>query len=164
MLAVALLGLLHLLCAVVTATNFWRPSRQADHPVTALLHAFLTFYGLPILIGWTTNYINTITILASAAVALAVAGVAYWRNPDKSAYSWLLRALRQTSWGDRIPALLLVLYILITGFVGANLPLRAFDAVGYHSITPMAWAVGGRFQLHSFGDPHLDYYTTHGET
>ncbi|MGI8905270.1 MAG: hypothetical protein ACR2IE_02125 [Candidatus Sumerlaeaceae bacterium] len=164
MLWIALLALVHLGAACVLTDRFWKPARRADYPTTVLLTAFTTFYGLPVILGYTTSFINTWTVVGSAALAVGMAALCSRRfTPGDVTFRNTVTTLRQMSRSEIAAWGCVAAVLVIALLVGATLPIRIWDAASYHSLAPMRWAQSHRFQLDSFGDPTLYPYLGAGE-
>ncbi len=62
MIFILALACIHAASAAVIDARFWRMVRLDDFLCASFLTAYLTFYGFPIIIGWTTGHINSWTI------------------------------------------------------------------------------------------------------
>lgn len=146
---------IHAIAGACISRHFWRPTRRADGMVAALLTAFATFYGIPIVIGWSTGWISTWTVVAATIIAASLPVISIWRHPTPLA---LRNALAGWRWYDSVPCAAICIILGILLIVGTQLPIRIWDAAGYHAINPMRWAETHRFILDSYGDPSLDAY------
>lgn len=164
MLWIGLLALFHLLCAAAFAERVFRPVRVSDYPAAIMLTAISSFYGVPIILGYTTSFMNTWTIVSAAVITgcAAAASVMLCDRPAVRLVScWC--GVRSLSIGEWIGWAAVVLLLLLTLGMGSILPIRIWDAAAYHSMNPMSWAQSGKFRLHSFGDPALYPYLGAGE-
>lgn len=164
MLIVLTILALHVLAGSVVAARFCKPIRHADAILAALLTAFGTFYGLPIIIGWSTGRINTSTVVIATVVALACAAAAVWRDcASVPIISRIANPFAGWKWHEMLLCGLVCATLLLLLAIGSQLPIRIWDAAGYHALNPMRWAETHRFLLDSYGDPALDALPVCGE-
>lgn len=158
MIYVILLALVHIVSAYFIATRFLRPSRLSDLPLEWAMVTLTSFYGVPLLLGVSTGLMNTYTLLLSACLA---AGVAVYGRLKYSrgavGLAELLRGFRRFSPYGIALWLVVALFVVGAYYVASVLPVRAWDAVGYHISGAMGWVQSGRFIIDSFGDPKLGH-------
>lgn len=165
MLSIALLGLVHVACAFVIARRVWHARRLSDLPLFAALTAFLTFYGLPIVIGFATGFLNTFTVLLSAFLIAAAALLAALRLPAPGP-GWrdAMRSVRFLHPGEWAMLALLAAFLLSALFAGRFYSVTTWDAADYHALGPMHWAQSGAFEQTSLADDSVQPVARLAET
>jgi len=164
MIFISIIAFLHLISAIAISIYFWKPNRVADLPAMVLITFFSTFYGFPIIIGWSTGYINFWTILISGLIAIILGASSVIKNPHPCLnLKTISETIKRMPIGEKLLWVIIVCLTLIIFFLGSLLPIRTWDAVSYHSLNPMRWAETHRFIIDSYGDPKIDCYVTQGE-
>ncbi|MCX7018352.1 MAG: hypothetical protein WCK47_05965 [bacterium] len=129
-----------------------------------LLGAFTSFYGFPIIIGWSSGRISMWTIAMSAAMALAIAVLSCVYSLNGRSYLRRFRcALAGMPLGEKALWTVIGCIIVLLLFIASLLPIRTWDAAAYHATNPMRWAQTHRFTLDTFGAPELSAYLVEGE-
>ena len=152
--AILLLMAVHVAAAWVVCGRVLRPGRLVALPVQVCLVAFATFYMLPTSIAWATGRIGTWVVLVAAALALGGAGAAaYFRRESEWPLRRVVQRVRALGWFELSLWAVVLLICAPVAYVAMVLPMRWADAIGYHSIMPVSWAVTHRFDFNVFGDP-----------
>lgn len=156
--------LLHLASAIIITLYCLKPKRLSDLPAETLLTFFVSFYGLPIFIGWTSGYINLYTIFISCAISCAFAALCFFNFKHTSFHiKDIKESIRYKTILEKILIASILVILSIICFLGTVLPIRIYDAVCYHSLNPLRWATTGKFVIDTFGDPKISSYITVGE-
>jgi len=154
--------------AILAAWAAWRGGwavRPCDWPVATALLAFGGFYGVPIVIGWVTGRFGHAWAWAGWA-AVAAAAIRY--VPRSAPPGWhpglAVLGMLRWHWQARLLWVGIAAILACLLVIGSRLPMRTWDAVGYHLQNPMRWGRDGVFQLDSFGPARLDDYQGCAET
>lgn len=165
MFPVLLLGLLHAACALLLARHLWQARRLGDIPLFAGLSVFLTFYGLPIAIGFASGLINTLTILLSAALTVGLTVVLTAKVPARGpGWREAKSATGSLRAGEWCLLALLAAFVLGALLVGRFYSITTWDAADYHALGPTHWAHSGQFEQTTLADDSVEPVARLAET
>ena len=165
MVGVLLIAVCYIVSGWIFAAQCLKVRRGSDLAAAVMLAAMTGFYGFPLILGWVTGRINSYTVVLPAVVCLLLSAIALYRHhPSFVQIKGLPARLRGA--GPVCWALVLIIFALLfaTLVIGSRLPIRAWDAPSYHSVTPARWVQSGLFQLDVFGDPFVYPYLAAGES
>jgi hypothetical protein len=158
-----------LLGALLVCLYGLRPKRLADLPLIWMLVFWCWFLGMPVLTGWIIGLITWEGSVAMGFVLLLLGLGIRWLNPRAASPKPLqtvwqrVRGLRTSEWVALGAPVLLSAGLF---FLGSLLPLRTYDAIGYHAHNPVGWALNNSFELKNFGvseeHPYGAVYNTYG--
>lgn len=159
-----IITLLHVVAGGVISAGFLRPESRTEHLLKAGLCAFVSFYLLPISMGWATGYMNAAVLYVAVAVAVGLAGLVAVKGERSAWQLWRWSAIRE--YKPKSEILIVAITAIWLGLVflaGAALPVRTYDAPAYHMYNPMRWHMDGRFVLDSFGETETHKQLLSGE-
>lgn len=155
MMIVYLIAFTHIVAGMVLAAAWLRPQNRTEHLLKAALCCYVTFYMIPIGIGWVTGVMNSLVIFAAASVTTLFATVSYVRGERSAWHLWRPAGNRWQPRGEWLIWGITALALIAIYLVGAALPARSYDAAAYHMLNPMRWHLTGKFILDSFGEASL---------
>lgn len=122
--------------------------------LVAGLFAYVTFYMVPLVVGWASGFMNGAVLGVGGGVAIVGAAMAWWFGRGNELPS-MPPLWRGRSWFEVVVWLLIICLTGILTLVALSFPARSFDALSYHLSNPISWHQTGRFVLDSFGEAKL---------
>jgi len=159
------IGTAHIFSGLIVAKLYFKPKNRTELLLIGSLLSFVTFYMIPIALGWATGYMNGWIIAAGLGSAVTSAVFAGYKQRKTgglftTSASALFRGRFWLEWVIIACGGVLLLLLLTAGSV---LPVRYADAPSYHMSNPMSWHRTGRFILESFGEKELSEQATSSE-
>lgn len=152
-----LLGVFHVLCGGIVAWVACAPRNRTELLLIAGLFAYVTFFMVPVAVGWLTGVMNGVVLAAGGVAALVCAGLSLWLRgwPSGDFVGQYAPLFRGRSWFEWVIWGMSAVLLLFLMLIGLTLPARSYDAVSYHMSNPIRWHMTGKFILDSFGEASL---------